>query len=214
MTFRFLLRCFCVQRTFNAPTCLKVLAVLLCVFSGSFCSSGQSQEMVFLGQMTSNVVQACRIQPGQLVNGSPANSVGYTLIMPGGNGGYPAFWVRDFAMSLDSGFITPLEMSNELQLIAQSQNGSSAFSLANGLIVPPYAIPDHIEFNGGPTFYPGTYATGTNQGDGTYGILPPADDHYWFVHVAYCLFRAQGSTAFLSANHQRDDDPPEVGGRL
>jgi hypothetical protein len=156
--------------------------------------------MAFLSLMTSNVVQACRIQPGQSVNGSPSNSVGYTLIMPGGNGGYPAFWVRDLTMSLDSGFITPLEMSNELQLMAQAQNGSNALKLANGLIVPPYAIPDHIEFNGLPSFYPGTYATGTNQGNGTFGILPPADDHYWFVHAAYCLFRAQGGTAFLSNN--------------
>jgi len=156
--------------------------------------------MAFLSHMTSNVVQACRIQPGQSVNGAPANSVGFTLIMPGGNGGYPAFWVRDFAMSLDSGFITPLEMSNQLQLIARSQNGSNALHLANGLIVPPYAIPDHIEFDGGPTFYPGTFEAGANQGDGTYGLLPPADDHYWFVHVAYCLFRAQGGTAFLSVN--------------
>ena len=156
--------------------------------------------MAFLSQMTSDVVQACRVQPGQSVNGSPANTVGYTLIMPGGNGGYPAFWVRDFAMSLGSGCITPQEMSDQLQLIAQSQNGSNALNLANGLIVPPYAIPDHIEFNGSPTFYPGTYATGTNQGDGTCGLLPPADDHYWFVHVAYCLFRAQGGTTFLSVN--------------
>jgi hypothetical protein len=156
--------------------------------------------MAFLRQMTSNVVQACRIQPGQSVHGSPTNSVGFTLIMPGGNGGYPAFWVRDVAMSLDSGFITPLEISNHLQLMARTQNGPNALHLANGLIVPPYTIPDHIEFNGGPTFYPGTCETGANQGDGAYGILPPADDDYWFVHAAYRLFRAQGGTAFLSVN--------------
>jgi len=176
------------------------LAALLGVISAPVFASAQNQDMAFLSLMTSNVVQACRIQPGQSVNGSPSNSVGFTLIMPGGNGGYPAFWVRDFAMSLGAGFITPLEMSNQLQLIARSQNGATALNLANGLIVPPYAIPDHIEFDGLPTFYPGTYATGTNQGNGTYGILPPADDHYWFVHVAYCLFRAQGGTAFLSNN--------------
>ena len=153
--------------------------------------------MAFLSQLTSNVVQACRIQPGQSVNGSPANSVGFTLLTPGGKGGYPAFWVRDFAMSLDSGFITPQEMSNQLRLVARSQNGPAPRHLANGLLVPPYAIPDHIEFDGGPTFYPGTYATGANQGDGSFGLLPPADDHYWFVHIAYGLFRAQGSAAFL-----------------
>jgi hypothetical protein len=177
---------------------LKGLAALLCVLGGALFSSGQSQDMAFLSQMTSNVVQACRIQPGQSVRGSPANSVGFTLIMPGGNGGYPAFWVRDFAMSVDSGFITPQEMFNQLRLMARSQNGPAALHLANGLVVPPYAIADHIEFDGGPTFYPGTYASGTNQGDGSCGILPPADDHYWFVHVAYCLFRARGSAAFLS----------------
>jgi hypothetical protein len=101
-------------------------------------------------------------------------------------------------MSLESGFITPQEMSNHLWLIARTQNGAEGRHLANGLLVPPYAVADHIEFDGGATFYPGTLDTGTNQGDGTCGILPPADDHYWFVHVAYCLWRAQGSAAFLS----------------
>lgn len=98
---------------------------------------------------------------------------------------------------MTSGFITPQEMSNQLRLVARSQNGPAPRHLANGLLVPPCAIPDHIEFDGGPTFYPGTYATGANQGDGSFGLLPPADDHYWFVHIAYCLFRAQGSAAFL-----------------
>jgi hypothetical protein len=177
---------------------LKNLVTLLCLVGAPVFSFAQSQEVAFLSQMTSDVVQACRVQSGQSVNGSPPNSVGFTLIMPGGNGGYPAFWVRDFAMSLDSGFITALEMSNQLQLVAQAQNGSNALNLANGLIVPPYAIPDHIEFNGAPTYYPGTYATGDDQGDGSFGLLPPADDHYWFVHIAYCLFRAQGDTDFLS----------------
>jgi len=200
VTFIRLFQCCSGQRTSNSLNFLKASAALLGVFGAPLFSFAQSQDMAFLSQMTSDVVQACRIPPGQSVNGSPSNSVGFTVIMPGGNGGYPAFWVRDFAMSLDSGFIMPLEMSNQLQLIAQSQNGSNALNLANGLIVPPYAIPDHIEFNGSPTFYPGTYATGTNQGNGTYGILPPADDHYWFVHVAFCLFRTQDGTAFLSAN--------------
>jgi len=177
---------------------LAALAVVLLLLDLPLVSAGQSEDLVFLEQMTRDVVQACRIPPGQSVKGSSTNSVGFTLIMPGGNGGYPAFWVRDFAMSLDAGCIAPQEMSNHLQLIARSQNGAVAVHLAHGLVLPPYAIPDHIEFDGGATFYPGTYATGTNQGNGTYGLLPPADDYYWFIHVAFELFRAQGSAAFLS----------------
>jgi hypothetical protein len=154
-----------------------------------------AEGMDFLRGLSRDVVQAARVRPGEGRSGSVSNSVGFTLIMPGGN--YPAYWIRDFAMSLESGCVTAEEMLNHLRLTARAQNGAAARRLANGLMIPPFAIPDHILFNGGAVFYPGTYSTGRDQGSGAYGILPPVDDHYEFVHIAYCYFRASTSTNFL-----------------
>jgi hypothetical protein len=117
--------------------------------------------------------------------------------MPGGGGGYPAFWIRDFAMSLDSGLISPEEMLAHLRLVARNQNGREVRHLRNGLEIPPFAIPDHINFDGAPVFFPGSYSSGEDQGDSTYGSLPPLDDNYEFIHIAWCLFRAKSRTEFL-----------------
>jgi hypothetical protein len=100
-------------------------------------------------------------------------------------------------MSLGSGFISANEMLAHLRLTARCQNGPTARRLRNGLLIPPYGIPDHINFDGSPVFYPGTYSAGEDQGTGVYGILPPVDDQYEFVHIAWRAHRASGSAAFL-----------------
>jgi hypothetical protein len=154
------------------------------------------EAIEFLRGMTRDVVQSARVAPGERRGTSPTNSVGFTLICPGGH--YPAYWIRDFAMALESGFVTPEEMLNHLRLTARAQNGPAPRRLANGLIVPPFAIPDHINFDGGAVFYPGTMSSGDDQGNGAFGILPPVDDHYEFVHIAYRYYTATGSAHFLN----------------
>jgi hypothetical protein len=137
-----------------------------------------------------------RVRPGEGRGGMPPNSQGFPLITPGGN--YPAMWVRDFAMSLDCGLIRPEEILNHLLLIARSQNGETERRLASGAVIPPFAIPDHINFDGGAVFYPGTYSAGEDQGADPFGPLPPQDDHYYFIHVAYALWRDTRDAAFLN----------------
>jgi hypothetical protein len=159
-----------------------------------------AEDLAFLRDLTRDVVQAARIKPGEKRGGSPANSTGCTLIMPGGN--YPSYWIRDFAMALDSGFITEAEMWDHLKLAAQAQNGAEPRLLKNGLMVPPYAIPDHINFDGGAVFYPGTYSSGEDQGNGAFGFLPPVDDHYEFIHIAHRLWRRTGQAGFLRESIQ------------
>ncbi len=154
-------------------------------------------DLQFLGKLTQAVVEESRVRPGARVGNSPSNTCGFTLIMPGGRGGYPAFWIRDFAMSLESGCITADEMLQHLRLTALCQNGSTPRLLKHNLRIPPFAIPDHVSFDGGAAFFPGSYSTGDDQGNGTYGILPPVDDQYEFIHIAYCLWKSTGSTAFL-----------------
>src|SRR5439155_25882768 len=146
------------------------------------------QDVRFLQSLASDVVEASRVRPGQRVGESPANTTGRTLIRPGGRACYPAMWVRDFSMSLDSGFISDEEAQHHLHLIARSQNGPNERKLKRGAIIPPFAIPDHINFDGGAVFYPGTMSAGEDQGGESFGVLPPADDHYEFIHIAHHLF--------------------------
>jgi hypothetical protein len=91
-------------------------------------------------------------------------------------------------------------MLNHLRLTASCQNGAAPRPLKHGLLIPPYAIPDHINFDGKPVFYPGTYSSGDDQGKGDYGMLPPVDDHYEFVHMAWVLFHKTGKVDFLKTS--------------
>jgi hypothetical protein len=123
------------------------------------------------------------------------NTTGIALVTPGGN--YPALWIRDFAMSLDCGLIGVDEMLSHLRLIAKCQNGEKERRLPSGAIIPPYAIVDHVNFNGGAVYYPGTDSSGDDQGAPPFGPLPPLDDHFYFIHIAYALWRETHDTKFL-----------------
>jgi hypothetical protein len=152
----------------------------------------------FLSDITRATVEASRVRPGQAVAGSVANTTGHTLIRPGGRDCYPAFWVRDFSMSLESGFITKDEALHALRLIAKSQNGPQQRKLRPGAVVPEFAVPDHILFDGQSVFYPGTMSAGDDQGGEPFGALPPADDHYEFIHIAHWLYKTTGDSSFMN----------------
>ncbi len=157
-------------------------------------------DLDFLRDMTRDVVEASRVQSGSNGGGRwhLTNSCGFALITPGKDT-YTAYWIRDFSMAADSGFITPEELRQHLLLTCRAQNGAEDRKLANGLHVPPWAIPDHINYDGGPSFYPGTYASGEDQGAGACGRVPPLDDHYEFVHIAYTYWRATHDLTALQA---------------
>jgi hypothetical protein len=161
-------------------------------------SSGRKlpkDDLAFLRDMTRDVVEASRVKPGSNGGGRwpLTNSCGFSLITPGKDT-YTAFWVRDFSMSVDSGFITAEELRDHLLLICRAQNGPAELKLAHGLHVPAWAIPDHINYDGRPTYYPGTYASGQDQGAGACGRVPPIDDHYEFVHIAHTCWKVTRDT--------------------
>ena len=141
--------------------------------------------------MTRDVVEASRVPPGSNGGGRwpLTNTCAFTLITPGKDT-YTAYWIRDFSMAVDSGFITAEELRNHLLLTCKAQNGPEDRKLANGLHVPPWAIPDHINYDDRPSFYPGTYSSGQDQGSGACGRVPPIDDHYEFIHIAYTYWKA------------------------
>ena len=155
------------------------------------------EDMDYLHQLTKEVVDSSRIFPGQELQESirsygPNNS-GITLIKPGGRGSYPAFWIRDYAMSLGSGFIGIKEQLNTLMFVASKQANNSWWT-KSGSLVPLGSIPDHIRFdNGKPIFFPGTYNY-EKQGD-TLWRVPPYDDQFFFIHMAYCYFKSSGDSS-------------------
>ncbi len=173
------------------------------------------EDLDFLRDMTRDVVEASRVKPGSNGGGRwpLTNSCGFTLVTPGKDT-YPAFWPRDFSMSVDSGFITADELRNHLLLICKAQNGPAELKLANGLHVPAWTIPDHINYDGRPTYYPGTYASGQDQGAGACGRVPPIDDHYEFVHIAYTYWKATRDAAHSDREPSSARGPAAVRGRV
>lgn len=121
--------------------------------------------------------------------------LGFPVVTPGG--AYPAFWIRDFSMAAGCGLLSPSSIKDHLKLIAASQNGGRPRVLGKRALVPSHAVPDHVNYDGGAVFYPGTYSSGDDQGGEPWGVLPPVDDHFEFVHIAHVLWKKTKSADFL-----------------
>jgi hypothetical protein len=143
----------------------------------------QEDAMRYLEELAAAVVDASRVAPGGTVAGYGPNTTGGTLIRPGGRECYPAFWIRDFVMSLESGLITTDEVVHALLLTARLQ-ATEDRRLRSGSLVPRGAIADHITFDGQPLFYPGTLDDVEGQGQ-PWGFYPSLDDHFYFVEMAW-----------------------------
>lgn len=154
-------------------------------------------DFEFLEGLTKDVLESSRIYPGQKI--SPdfgGNNTGGILIRPGGRDCYPAFWIRDYAMSLESGFVTDQEQKHMLILTASNQCDQTWISNA-GSMIPSGAIADHIRIDDSkPIFYPGTYDY-NNQGGKTWGMVPPYCDQYFFIHMAYNYIKTSSFTTIL-----------------
>jgi len=157
-----------------------------------------STLMSFFEDFTKATIESARVRLGERVSMDvPANTSGITLIRPGGRNCYPAVWTQDFAITLGTGFVTPEEMADHLAFIARCQNGPRGRRLKSGAIIPPFAIPDHVLFNGKPVFYPGTYSSGSDQGGEPWGIVPPSNNHFDLILIAHHLWKATGDPSFL-----------------
>lgn len=158
-----------------------------------------AEDISFLRDLTRDVVNASRVKPGSNGGGNCpfTNTCGFSLITPGKDT-YQAFWPRDFSMALGSGFVSTDEMRNHLLLLCRVQNGATDKQLANGLHVPPWAIPDHINYDRRAVWFPGTMSSGEDQGSGVCGRIPPLDDNFEFIHIAFTLWKTTHDSKFLS----------------
>jgi len=157
-----------------------------------------NEDFLFLEGITRAVLDTSRIQPGQTL---PApygrNNTGGILIRPGGRDTYPSFWIRDYAMSLETGFVSKAEQKHMLLLTASTQCDQTWIT-RGGSMVPFGAIADHIRVDDlKPIFFPGTYdyeAQGTNE----FGTFPAYCDQFYFIHMADYYFKQTSDLLLLS----------------
>jgi hypothetical protein len=152
-------------------------------------------DEVFLAGEARAILDTARLMPGQ-ANGKYRNLTPYEVHVPGGNMGYPAFWVRDGVMMLESDFIQLTELEGWIRLMSSVLRDQD-WNVRPGVVVPAFAVPDHINFDGKSTFYPGNYETGSKQGGNPFGKYPPLDDHFYYIFAVYYQWKKSGSTAFF-----------------
>ena len=156
-------------------------------------------DYVFLEKLTRDVLDSARILPKQFISADVgANNTGGTLIRPGGRNSYPSFWIRDYAMTLECGFISAEEQKHMLFLTAATQSDQTWIT-KHGSMVPFGAIADHIRIdNGKPIYFPGTYDY-DQQGDRIFGMFPPYCDQFYFVHMAIQFLKTMNQPAVFDS---------------
>ena len=155
------------------------------------------ENFEYLEGLTRDVVDSSRIYPGQKISPSLGpNGTGGILIRPGGRSCYPSFWIRDYAMSLESGFINSDEQKHMLTLTALTQC-DQPWITKGGSMVPFGAIADHINIDDiNPIYFPGSYSY-VEQGNKVYGMVPPYDDQFFFIHMVYYYVTSESDPYFL-----------------
>jgi len=153
-------------------------------------------DMRFLKEMTAAVVEASRVPAGEKVGDVGPNVTGGLIIRPGGRACYPAFWIRDYAMSLECGLIRPEEQRFALLLTAKHQPDDE-IAFRSGSVAPAGSIPDHIGFNNRPIFFAGCLDDFDKQGGPNWGKYPCLDDHFFFIHMAAEYARQTGDYGIL-----------------
>lgn len=152
----------------------------------------------FLIDITKDVTGICVIHPGDEIgensSGVSRNGLGIDVVTPAGTklspDAYPSFWLRDFVMSVPAGFYSPQYLHDCVVLFAKSQRDKD-WSWEKGF-VPAFTPAEHITFDGGSVYFPGSYYTDEKQG-GPWGPYPPMDNSFFFVELVYHTFKLLGA---------------------
>jgi hypothetical protein len=145
----------------------------------------EKKDIAFLETLTKDVVAGSRVQPGEKVGLYGPNTSRGILIRPGSRDCYPAFWIRDYVLSLDSGAISLEEEMHALKFTICHQ-AMDDWRTYGGGFVPRGSIPDHITLDGQAIFYPGTLDDAAHQG-GVWGPLPPFDNAFFLIEMSWRL---------------------------
>ena len=159
-------------------------------------------DIAFLEHMVKDVMDSSRIYPNQLISDNfGPNQTGGVLIRPGGRNSYPAFWIRDYAMSIGTGFVSQEEQKHMLLLTAKTQADKFQYTKW-GTFIPKGAVADHIRIDDGkPIYFPGTYSY-ENQGEKKWGMQPPFCDQFFFIQMAFQYVQSFSASQLLNENIQ------------
>jgi hypothetical protein len=170
------------------------IAVLLALFPVVVAFAGEPvlspADSKFLSEQSRLMIASARLAPGAGA-GAHRNTTAFAIRVPGGNMGYPAFWVRDAVMMLGGDFVPAGEVAGWIRLMASAIR-EREWAIHSGAVVPAFTVPDHINFDGRPVFYPGTYDSGTKQGGAPFGKYPPLDDQFYFIAAVYEYWKLAG----------------------
>lgn len=159
-------------------------------------ASSGATDLDFLREIAGKVLASASLPPGGQIPGGAKNTTGHKLRVPGGTlTYYPAFWIRDAAMMLGGDFIPAEEIEGWVRVTAATQPGAEGLRFGR-LRIPPYSIPDHITLGGEACWFPGAYV---EQGNGTYGFLPPADDAFFFLQMIHEQWRLSRKLTFFQS---------------
>lgn len=189
------------RRQFLKQSCASIglLGLSPCIFgvAGPRQAKPLSADLALLREIAAGVLASSKVPPGGQIPNGPKNTTGHVLRVPGGTQNYyPAFWVRDAAMMLGGDFVPADEVEGWVRVTAATQPGADGLRFGK-LVVPPFSIPDHITLAGEACWYPGAY---TDQGNGTYGFLPPADDAFYFIQMVREHQRVTGRAKLFAAS--------------
>ena len=147
-----------------------------------------AEDNKFFTDFVRDVSNACRYSAMTVeLRQKTPNALPFDPVKPGGLKSYPAVWVQDFTMVFSAGFLPPECGLDHLRLMLQTQNGEHEWVLDSGAAVPPWAIADHINFNGKPVFFPGTYSSGSDQGGEPWGLRPPYNNYFDVIWLSWIL---------------------------
>lgn len=159
-------------------------------------------NMDFLASLTMAVIDSSYVRsgadlPSRISHFGP-NNLDEDIIRPGGRTNYPAFWIRDYAMSVESGLI-PVNDQRKLLLLTARYQADRAFITGAGSFVPMGSIPDHISLRDKkPIYFPGTIDDFDNQG-GPIWRTPPLGDQYYFIHMVSNYVRVSGDIDIVNS---------------
>ena len=123
------------------------------------------------------------------------------ILLPSGDEKYFSFWVRDCSLMAESNLIPDNLLKKYIEIIAENgQNRNETIFLKNGLYVPPYTIADHINYDGKPVYFPGTYDSGEDQGNGDFGFSPPHCDNYYYIMIGTYISQS-GNWEIINEKH-------------
>ena len=151
------------------------------------------EELALVRYLAKATLVTCAVAPGGVAQGK-TNTLGFRAITPGG---YPAIWIQDFTMNYSSGLITREVGLQHFQLILEKQNGAKLRDLGRQVIIPAHAIPDHINVDGSPVFFPGTYDPLANM-NGEFGFRPPCNNQFDVIWLAHMLAQSGDAKKLLS----------------